>query len=62
MAILLLLIACLLAIAGVFSINQATTGVGFMVGACFLGIFARLVQASDHHREIKKLLQKGEQN
>src|SRR5690606_35772569 len=51
MAIVLALVAVLLAAVGVVSLTQATTGVGLIAGAFFLGIMARVAQARDYeHR------------
>jgi hypothetical protein len=43
---LLAVIALLVALAGLISLSQATLGVGLIGFGCFLGILARLVQAS----------------
>jgi predicted branched-subunit amino acid permease len=45
----LVIIAILAAIIGAVSLSPATSGVGIICIACFLGILARLTQASDHH-------------
>ena len=55
MAIVLALVAVLLAAVGVVSLTQATTGVGLIAGAFFLGIMARVAQARDYeHRGIRE--------
>ncbi len=56
MTALLIILALLGAAVGIFTLTQATTGVGFLAVACFLGILARIAQASAHQTEIKKLL------
>jgi len=47
----LLVIAVLVAVAGVFSASEATLGAVLMGLACFLGILARIAQAGDQHKE-----------
>ena len=42
------------AIAGVMTVTQGTAGVGFMAGACFLGILARIAQAAVQHDENRR--------
>ncbi len=42
---LLLLLASIAAIAGLFQITPATMGIGLVAIACLLGIFARVLQA-----------------
>ena len=54
---LLIIIALLAAVVGFFSLSEATMGLRILAVACFLGILARIVQASAHQTEIKKLLQ-----
>ena len=43
--------AIMLAVVGGYYLTQITAGVGGIAAACLLGILARLVQASIHHRE-----------
>jgi len=47
-------------LAGGFSLTQATMGAGIVGVACFLGIIARLAQASRQHEEIVALLKEGQ--
>jgi predicted branched-subunit amino acid permease len=49
MITLLVIVAILAAIIGALSLSQATSGVGIICIACFLGILARLAQASEHN-------------
>jgi hypothetical protein len=56
MGSLLQVLAVLSGAVGVFTISQATLGVGFICGGCLLGIMARLVQAETQHKETVKLL------
>ena len=42
------------AFVGLASLTQATMGVGFIAGGCFLGIQARLLQAQSHREEAMK--------
>jgi hypothetical protein len=37
---------------GLFSLTQTTMGAGIIGIACFLGILARIAQASKQHREL----------
>lgn len=45
MTILLIILSLGAGFMGVLFLTQATMGVGFLAGACLLGIFARLAQA-----------------
>ena len=56
MSIILGIVALLASVVGLLNLTQATTGVGFICGACLLAIFARMAQASDHHLEICRRL------
>ena len=49
-AIILLLVAFGGAGFGTLLMSQATAGVGLICGACFLAIFARILQAGAHHK------------
>jgi hypothetical protein len=51
---LLVILAVLAALFGLFSLSEATTGVGIIAFACFLGILARLAQASAHARPARE--------
>lgn len=56
-ATILLLLAGVVACGiGALSLSQATMGVGFIGGGCFLAIWARVIQAGVHHREIAKAM------
>ena len=57
MVVILILLAILLAGAGIFSISQATLGVGLLAVACFLGILARIAQAAKHQEKTEVLLE-----
>ena len=57
MAIILAVLAIVVGGFGTLSLSQATLGVGLLSLACLLGIFARLLQAEQQHRELRKLLQ-----
>lgn len=46
----LVVIAILAVTIGVLSLSQATMGVGIIAIGCFIGILARLAQASEHNR------------
>lgn len=46
----LVVIALLTVAIGVLSLSQATMGVGVIAIGCFIGILARLAQASEHNR------------
>jgi hypothetical protein len=56
LAVLLALLAVAVAGIGALYLTQATTGVGIIGLACFLGILARLAQASGHHRELREAI------
>jgi hypothetical protein len=49
MAILIVLSVAVL-LYGVLSLSEATLGVGLICIACYLGIMARITQASDYNR------------
>ena len=46
----LVVIAILAVAIGVLSLSQATMGVGVIAIGCFIGILARIAQASEHNR------------
>lgn len=50
MAIFLALVASLVAVIGLLLLSNATSGVGMIAFACFLGILARLAQAQAHQQ------------
>jgi len=54
MSIVLVIFAIIAAIAGFFTLSEATMGVGILCSACLLGILARIVQASKHQSELLK--------
>jgi hypothetical protein len=51
-AVLLLLIAAGLLFVGMMFLTPATAGVGIVATACFLGIWARIVQAAAFHKDL----------
>lgn len=51
-SILLILVALAAAGLGLLFLSQATIGVGLIAGGCLLAVWARLVQASAHHRDL----------
>jgi hypothetical protein len=53
-AILLTLLGLVLAGIGAATLTQATLGVGLIAGGCFAAIFARIVQAGAHHRQMMR--------
>jgi hypothetical protein len=60
----LAVIGSLLCLAGIFNLSNVTLGVGLIAVACFLGIFARLWQATNEadqaksrHEEIIKAIE-----
>ena len=56
MDFILIILSLIAAAVGVFTLSEATFGVGILAVACLLAIYARLAQASIHNKEIKKLL------
>lgn len=51
----LLVIAALVAVAiGVLALTQATLGIGLIAIGCFLGILARIAQASEHRAATRR--------
>ena len=48
----LIILALLGAFIGAVFLSNATMGVGFIGGACLLGILARIAQASIQHQEL----------
>lgn len=48
----LVVIAILAVAIGVLSLSQATMGVGIIAIGCFIGILARIAQASEHNRSV----------
>jgi len=52
---LLLFFAVGAAVLGLNSLTQATEGVGMLGAACFLGILARIRQATDYQMELRSL-------
>lgn len=59
MVVFLVILAILGWVAGSFLLSQATMGVGVLAAACLFGIFARIAQAGDQHREIMRTLRSG---
>lgn len=54
MVIVLLMFSVLVALGGFASLSEATTGVGLICLACLLGIYARIFQADNLHRQHAK--------
>ncbi len=54
----LVLISIAMAFYGATTLTQATTGVGVICLGVFVAILARLMQAADHHAEVRKLLER----
>ena len=52
MSALLTVLAVIAGAIGVFSLSQATTGVGVIALGCLFGILARLAQAESHQRAL----------
>jgi hypothetical protein len=50
----LAVIGILLCLAGIFNLSNATFGVGLIATACFLGICARLWQATDEAEQVRR--------
>ena len=48
----LIVLSVVVALIGVFSLSEATVGVGLVALACLLGIFARIAQASNYHSKL----------
>ena len=48
--------AAVAAVAAVFTISQATLGVGLVCLACFLAILGRIWQAAKNHKELMEKL------
>jgi hypothetical protein len=56
-AIILMVISCVVAAIGLVSLSQATAGVGGISIAVLLAVFARIAQASAHHKAVLRTLQ-----
>jgi hypothetical protein len=56
MIIIILIISVIALIAGAFYLSEATAGVGIIAIAGVLAVYVRLMQADEHHKEIKRLL------
>ena len=52
----LIALAVLVGLAGLLFLSNATTGVGVICFACLFAIFARIAQAEEQHKELKRLL------
>lgn len=52
MSILLIIVALIASLSGAAHLTLATQGVGFIGGACFLAILARIAQAYSQHQEL----------
>ncbi len=56
MVIMLLVLALASALVALFTVNQATMGVGFLIFGCLLAIVARIVQAQQHHKALVDIM------
>ena len=54
MSAVLMILAILAGVFGVFSLSQATMGVGIIALGCLLGILARLAKAEVHQRALMR--------
>jgi hypothetical protein len=54
----LVIIGVLLCIAGLINLSNVTSGVGLICLACFLGIFARLWQATNEAEQARNRYEK----
>ena len=54
----LVLIAIAFAVYGGNNLTQATLGVGAICAGVFVAVIARIAQASDHHAEMRRLLER----
>lgn len=59
--IVFLIFSVIFLVVGVFTLTQATQGVGWLAVAILLAIFARIGQAATQHRELLKRPSAGEQ-
>lgn len=57
MVILLVILAFIALGIGLFTLSEATMGVGILAVGCFFAILARIAQASHHHNELKLMQQ-----
>lgn len=62
MRILLVVVALLVAGYGLISLTQATLGVGAICFACFLGILARIAQATENTGRLEAVLRNIDKN
>ena len=62
MVLLLSFAALIVALLGGFRLTQETLGIGALVVACLLAVFARIAQAAPHHAELlrSQRLQRGD--
>ena len=51
-----LILGGLVVLGGILSLSQATMGVGIVAIGCFLGIAARLLQASTYQKQLADIL------
>ena len=56
MVVLLVVLACIVAVAGFLSLSEATSGVGILATACLLAILARIAQASSQHAALMRAI------
>ena len=57
---LLILGSALALLVGLLFMSEATTGVGIIAAAGVLGVWARIAQATNQHRELMAMMEKGE--
>ena len=60
MFVLFAILSFLFTFVGLFSLSNATTGVGLICAGCFFVIFARIIQASTYHKDLVNILTKEE--
>ena len=54
MTVLMIILSLLSAVIGVFSLSEATMGVGVICLACLIAIYARIAQAAAHDDKLTK--------
>jgi len=62
MRILLVVVGLVVAGYGLISLTPATLGVGVICFACFLGILARIAQATEHTARVEAILRNIDKN
>ena len=56
MVAVLVVLACIGAVAGFLSLSEATSGVGILAACCFVAIVARIIQASSQHTALMRAI------